>query len=71
MPKAFKKIRLILSKKIKVYELKNKNLKSNLKIKVNKIQIGSDRLANAMGAMDNKKLYRNRFWDCYYFRCYC
>ena len=56
VPKAFKKIRLILSKKkIKVYELKNKNLKSNLKIKVNKIQIGSDRLANAMGAMDNKK----------------
>ena len=56
VPKAFKKIRLILSKKkIKVYELKNKNLKSNLKIKVNKIQIGSDRLANAMGAMDNKR----------------
>ena len=56
VPKAFKKIRLILSKKkIKVYELKNKNLKSNLKIKVNKTQIGSDRLANAMGAMDNKR----------------
>tara|TARA_Y100001970_G_C14042440_1_gene754513 strand:+ start:88 stop:834 length:747 start_codon:yes stop_codon:yes gene_type:complete len=40
---------------VKCYELKNLKLRSLLKIKVNFKQIGSDRLANAIGAKDNKK----------------
>ncbi len=39
---------------VKCYELKNLKLRSLLKIKVNFKQIGSDRLANAIGAKDNK-----------------
>ena len=39
---------------IKCDELKNCNLSSLVKIKVNKKQIGSDRLANAISVIDNK-----------------
>lgn len=40
--------------KIKCFELKNQNIKNLIKIKVNKNQVGSDRIANAIGALDNK-----------------
>ena len=39
---------------IKCYELKNLNLNNLINIKVNFNQIGSDRLANALGVMNNK-----------------
>ena len=40
--------------KIKCLELKDLNIEKLLKIKVNKKQIGSDRLANAIAAINNK-----------------
>jgi len=56
VPKSFKLIKLSLKKliKIKCFELKNCNLKNLVKIKVNKKQIGSDRLANAISVIDKK-----------------
>ena len=56
VPIAFRKIKKYLKKKysIKCDELKNCNLSSLVKIKVNKKQIGSDRLANAISVIDNK-----------------
>jgi len=56
VPKAFKFIKLSLKKiiKIRCVELKSCNLKNLLKIKVNKKQIGSDRLANAISVIDKK-----------------
>ena len=56
VPKSFKVIKLYLQKKIKVKckELKDVELKSFVKIKVNKKQIGSDRIANAISVIDNK-----------------
>mgnify|MGYP001414174690 CR=1 FL=1 len=56
VPKAFKIIKLSLKKiiKTKCFELKDLNLKKFLKIKVNKKQIGSDRLANAISIIDKK-----------------
>ena len=56
VPNIFKIIKFFLKKyyNIKCYELKSLNLKSLLKIKVNFKQIGSDRLANAIGAINNK-----------------
>ena len=55
VPNKFKIIKDSLEKmlKIKCQELKNSNLKKFIKIKVNKKQIGSDRLANAISAIDN------------------
>ena len=52
VPKVFKIISKILKKKkLKVFEIKNLNLKSILKFKVKKFsQLGSDRIANAIGA---------------------
>ena len=57
VPKTFKTIYIFFKKfyKIKCYELKNLPLKKILNIKVNKKQIGSDRLANALGILNNKK----------------
>ncbi len=56
VPKSFKIIKSYLQKKIKVkcQELKDIKLKSFVKIKVNKKQIGSDRIANAISVIDNK-----------------
>ena len=50
-----KYIKTIINKKLK--ELKEIKLKNFIKIKVNKKQVGSDRLANAIGVIDNKSNY--------------
>ena len=59
VPNVFKKIKLFLKNKVKIrcLELKQLNLKKLIKIKVNKKQVGSDRLANAIGIIDNKFNY--------------
>jgi len=56
VPAAYKLIKLNLKKTLNKnsFELKNCKLDNLLKIKVNKKQIGSDRLANAISAIDNK-----------------
>jgi type III pantothenate kinase len=56
VPKSFNKIKSFFNKtyKIKCYELKKLKLNKLIKIKVNFKQIGSDRLANAIGAINNK-----------------
>ena len=56
VPKAFKIIKKYISKyyKIECFELKDLKINKLIKIKVNKKQIGSDRLANAIGSMNNK-----------------
>jgi type III pantothenate kinase len=56
VPKVFKRIKLILKNNynIRCYELKDLKLSSLLNIKVNYQQIGSDRLANAIGLMNNR-----------------
>ena len=56
VPKTFNIIRSFLSKKIKskCYEVKNLNLKSLIKIKVDYKQVGSDRITNAISLMNNK-----------------
>jgi len=56
VPKLFKLIKKILKKiiTIRCLELKNCNLNKFVKIKVNRNQIGSDRLANAISVIDNK-----------------
>jgi len=56
VPKSFNLIKKFLSKKtiIKCYEVKNLNLKSLIKIKVNYKQVGSDRITNAISLMNNK-----------------
>ena len=52
------KIKKLLRKKgIKCYELKNLDLKNFINLKVNKKQVGSDRIANAIGVIDKKKNY--------------
>tara|TARA_B100000029_G_scaffold98618_1_gene88852 strand:+ start:215 stop:958 length:744 start_codon:yes stop_codon:yes gene_type:complete len=59
VPKTYKIIKTFLKKKIKIqcYELKQLNVKKMINIKVNKKQIGSDRLSNAIGIIDNKSNY--------------
>ncbi len=56
VPEAYKNIKKFIEKSIKIncIELKKLKLNNLLKIKVNKKQIGSDRLANAISAIDNK-----------------
>ena len=56
VPKAYKIIKKIIEKllKIKCVELKKLKLEKLLKIKVNQKQIGSDRLANAISVIDRK-----------------
>jgi len=56
VPKAYRLIKSNLKKILKkpCFELKNCKLDNLVKIKVNKKQIGSDRLANAISAIDNK-----------------
>ena len=59
VPKIFNLIKNYLRKKIKIkcYELKQINLKNLINIKVNKKQIGSDRLSNAISVLDNNNNY--------------
>tara|TARA_B100001996_G_scaffold235503_1_gene181831 strand:- start:698 stop:1444 length:747 start_codon:yes stop_codon:yes gene_type:complete len=56
VPKSFILIKKFLSKKTKVKcnEVKNLNLKSFIKIKVNYKQVGSDRITNAISLINNK-----------------
>tara|TARA_A100000164_G_C21674855_1_gene661439 strand:+ start:57 stop:800 length:744 start_codon:yes stop_codon:yes gene_type:complete len=56
VPSAYKKIRLFVKRKNKIQckELKQINLKNLINIRVNKKQIGSDRLANAISVIDKK-----------------
>jgi len=57
VPTSFKILKIYLEKKYKltVKELKQYNLKKILKVDVNMRQIGSDRLANAIGVIDYKR----------------
>ncbi|MDC0617841.1 type III pantothenate kinase [Candidatus Pelagibacter sp.] len=59
VPKAFNQIKKIFYQKlkIKIYELKDLDLKKMINIKVNYKQIGSDRLANALNVIGEKKNY--------------
>ena len=59
VPKIFKLIKIFLLKnlKIKSYEIKQLNLNKIIKILVNRKQIGSDRLCNAIGINDKKNNY--------------
>jgi type III pantothenate kinase len=56
VPNNFRIIKNFLKKnyKLKCYELKKLPLNNIIKIKVNKKQIGSDRISNAISAMNNK-----------------
>ena len=56
VPKSFALINKLLSKKtnLKCYEVKNLNLKSMIRIKVNYSQVGSDRITNTISLMNNK-----------------
>ena len=55
VPKSFNIIKKFLSKKtkLKCHEVKDLNLKSLIKIKVNYKQVGSDRLTNAISLVNN------------------
>jgi len=57
VPVAYKNIKRFIEKSIKIncIELKKLKLNNLLKIKVNKKQIGSDRLANAIAVIDKKR----------------
>jgi len=60
VPKSFFLIKEFLNKeikKVKVIELKQINLKNLIKLRVNRKQVGSDRLANAIGIMEKNKNY--------------
>ena len=56
VPSTFRLIKKFLSKKVKskCLEVKNLNLKSLIKIKVNYKQVGSDRITNAISLMNKK-----------------
>ena len=56
VPKTFNLIKKFLSKKVKLkcFEVKNLNLKSLIKIKVNYKQVGSDRITNAISMINGK-----------------
>ena len=59
VPKTFKTIKKFLSKKTKVkcHEVKNLNLKSLIRIKVDFKQVGSDRITNSISLMNKKNNY--------------
>ena len=59
VPRKFKLIKSFISKnfKLKCFEIKELNVNKLIKISVNKKQIGSDRLCNAIGVNDNKNNY--------------
>ena len=56
VPEAFKNLRKFLKKKLRleVKELKQYNFNKILKVEVNKKQVGSDRLANAISVINKK-----------------
>tara|TARA_B100000575_G_scaffold282302_1_gene273825 strand:+ start:2705 stop:3451 length:747 start_codon:yes stop_codon:yes gene_type:complete len=56
VPNSFNLIKNFFKKKFKkkCYEIKELNIKSFIKIKVNYKQVGSDRLTNAISLLDNK-----------------
>ena len=56
VPQTFNVIKKFLSKKTKkkCYEVKNLNLKSLIKVKVDYKQVGSDRITNAISLMNDK-----------------
>ena len=57
VPRVFNKIKFIFKKKkMKVYEIKNLNLKKMLRFNIKKYsQLGSDRIANSIGAYSKFK----------------
>ena len=60
VPNVFQLIKKFLikkNKKLKIYELKKIDLKKLIKLKVNRKQVGSDRIANAIGVINNNKNY--------------
>ncbi len=60
VPSALSVISSFLKRKVKVkniLEVKKINLKKLIKIKVNRKQVGSDRIANAIGMIDEKNNY--------------
>ena len=59
VPKTFRIIKKYLSKKtnVKCHEVKNLNLKSLIKIKVDFKQVGSDRITNSISLMNKKNNY--------------
>ncbi len=59
VPQTFNLIKKFLSKKTNrnCYEVKNLNLKSLIKVKVDYKQVGSDRITNAISLMDDKNNY--------------
>ena len=59
VPKVYNLVKFYFSKTLKIQciEVKKLNLNKLIKIKVNKKQIGSDRLCNAIGVKDNKTNY--------------
>ena len=59
VPKCYKKIKMFIKYrfKIKSIELKDLNLSQFIKIKVNRYQVGSDRISNAIGIADKKFNY--------------
>ena len=56
VPETFNLIKKFLKKKIRIkcYEIKDLSLKSLINIKVNFKQVGSDRITNAIGLINNK-----------------
>ena len=58
VPKSFFLIKKFLKTKTKIrcYEIKNLDLSSIIKIKVNYKQVGSDRLTNAISLVNKKKI---------------
>ena len=59
VPKTFNKVKYYFERFhfVKCFELKNLPLKKLIKIKVNKKQVGSDRIANALGVLNKNKNY--------------
>ena len=59
VPKIFKLIKIFVLKnfRLKVFEVKELNVNKLINISVNRKQIGSDRLCNAIGINDNKNNY--------------
>ena len=59
VPKIFRLIKIFLLKnlKLKCFEIKQLNINKLIKILVNRKQIGSDRLCNAIGVNDKKNNY--------------
>ena len=59
VPNTFKIIKkfLLNKTKVKCFEVKNLNLKSLIKIKVNFKQVGSDRITNSISLMDKRNNY--------------